>query len=154
MRSAILGGCYILFGVVDLLLLLFVRSARRREVCPSRTVQGACMLFVVTVLAFIICISVFPYPEWPGIFYTMGYAMAIFLFSFPYFTMAAVLTGTSVIYAILVMVFKPPRAAGYDLFAAVTIWILGYFFLYVITDLRLRDGRSWSGWSRSTAPTV
>lgn len=138
-QNIILTMCYLLFGGVALLFLGCSLLWRRREPSP-RTVQAAVMLFILAVVGFTVAVSVFPFPERPGIFYPLAYMLVLVVFILPYRRLSALLTLATAGYLLLVVRFKSPLALSYDAFAGVTTWALGFFILYVVTDLRLRDG--------------
>ncbi len=140
LHSGMLALCYLTSGLAALPLLLFSLLYGRRRPPVAGTVQWACLLFMLVVMAFTVSISVFPFPNDPGIFYPLAYMLVIVLFILPFWQTALLLTGVTAVYALLVLLFKDSYAVQYDLFAGFTTWLLGFFFLYVVTDLRLRDG--------------
>lgn len=141
-HNGLLNLFYLLFLAGDAALVLFSRLWGRRGAPAPRPVQRACMVFVVQVLAFTICVSIFPFPERPSIFYPLGYMLVTVLFQFPAWQIAGALTGMTALFVALAAAVKPPEALAYDLAGAVTSWLLGFFFLYTVTDLRLRDGEA------------
>lgn len=141
-HNRLLDLFYLLFLVSNTALVCFSQLCGRHEAPALRPVQCACMAFVVQVLAFTICVSIFPFPEKPSIFYPLGYMLVTVLFQFPSWQIAGSLTGMTAIFVGLAAAIKPPEAMAYDLAGAVTTWLLGFFFLYVVTDLRLRDGEA------------
>ena len=142
MPNLILVICYAVFGASGVGFLLFSRYFCRKRTVSFPVIQKVCLLFVWTVLAFTISISVFPFPGQPAIFFPLGFMLVSVLFILPFFKMARTLTLAFFIFAILVLLYKMPESASYDLFGGITTLLLGYFFLYVISDLRLRGGEA------------
>lgn len=140
--NPLLTGFYLIFLAADIALWIFAHRFNRIEEVSFSTVQKACILFVFLALGFTICISIFPFPDRPGIFYPIVYILISALFAFPYHQITLILNGISVVYLILAAVFKSPVAASYDYFACITACILTCFLLYIITKLRMQNGEA------------
>lgn len=133
---------YRAFAVLNLpLTVCFYWYGRRRP--PSfPLIQAACILTVVLVLGFTICICIFPYPARPAIFFPLAYMLVTVLFTLPLWQIALTLTLETGIYLAGVWLIKSPEAWPYDFAGALTTWALGFFFLYWVTDLRMRDAEA------------
>ena len=142
MPNRILIWCYLIFGAAAAGFLLFAERCCRAADKSYGVIRNACILFVCTILAYAISISVFPFPSQPAIFFPLSLVLVCVLFILPFYTMTFLLTGAFFVFLVLVLLFKTPRSISYDLFSGVTALILVYFLLYIITDLRLRSGES------------
>ena len=142
MPNRILIWCYLIFGAAAAGFLLFAERCCRAADKSYGVIRNACILFVCTILAYAISISVFPFPSQPAIFFPLSLVLVCGLFILPFYTMTFLLTGAFFVFLVLVLLFKTPRSISYDLFSGVTALILVYFLLYIITDLRLRSGES------------
>lgn len=131
---------YCLFGVGNIGFVGFAFWYSRRDGCSYPLTQAVCLLFAVFVLCFALCISVFPFPERPGIFFPMVYFIVLVLFVFPFGQIILAFTAVTALYFLLVILIKTPACYPYDLAAAAVSWVLGFPFLYFVTDLRLVDG--------------
>lgn len=140
MRSPGLILYYIAFLILDLPLLVFVRRYGQARPASFPVVQGLSHFVVWLLLGFVILISVFPFPTQPGIFFPLGYMLVTVLFVFPYWQMFLSLTAATALYLTLVFCFKSPNAIAYDTACAITTWLLGFFFIFCIADLRLKNG--------------
>ena len=139
-NSRMLGRFYLLFFALNtcLTILVFLYS---RQAHPSyRIVQAGCMELVLLVMAFVVCISVFPFPDRPSLFYPLAYTMMVIPFQFPYAVLSLVLTGVTGVFILLSYLYKTPAMFTYDLATAMTTWLLGFIFTYLICDLHLRNG--------------
>ena len=141
MRNPLLIACYAAIYAALLGLFALTRRFRRQPPAP-RTVQAACYLCVCMLMAFIITISIFPFPKQPALFYSLCYIIVATLFFFPYQRISLLMTGISGIYLLLVALFRPQEVAIFDHFSAVTTWLATSFFLLLICDLRLRSGEA------------
>lgn len=139
-HSELLSLCYVVFSGLGFLFLPFAFLYGRDKAPSPRLVQAVCMLFILLVMGFTVAVSVLPFPDDPGIFYPLAYMLMTVLFILPYWHTALLLSGITAAYLLLVFWYKDFFAIRYDIFAGVTTWALGFFFLYVVTDLRLRDG--------------
>ena len=72
MRNPLLIACYAAIYAALLGLFALTRRFRRQPPAP-RTVQAACYLCVCMLMAFIITISIFPFPKQPALFYSLCY---------------------------------------------------------------------------------
>lgn len=133
---------YAIFLIGDIGFMIFAERCFHKESVSFKMLQNMCMLFIILILAFTISISIFPFPDRPGIFYPIAYMLVSVLFYFSYNRISAVLNIMSIIYLILTAYFKTPATASYDFFSCITTCILDYFLLYIITDLRLRNGEA------------
>lgn len=133
---------YALFlGLNTILLALTVWYSRRRH--PNyRVVQTGCASLVLLTMAFVVCISVFPFPDRPSIFYPLAYVMMVIPFQFPALSLHLLLTGVTAVFILLSYLYKAPTMFAYDLSSAVTTWLLGFAFVYLINDLHLRNGET------------
>lgn len=128
--------CYIVFVALAGAFLIVLHSwSRVRE--PEIN-ANLCFAFITLALAFTILISVFPYPDISSAFYPFGYIIVCVLFLLPILRMFALLTSLTAVYIILAIVFKNGYAVSFDIFAAVTSWLIGFFVVYAVSDLRLR----------------
>ena len=84
-------------------------------------------------MAFIITISIFPFPKQPALFYSLCYIIVATLFFFPYQRILLLMTGISGIYLLLVALFRPQEVAIFDRFSAVTTWPVSYTHLSACT---------------------
>ncbi|MDO5402958.1 MAG: diguanylate cyclase [Eubacteriales bacterium] len=131
---------YLIFIAGDIALMAFAARCFSNENIKFKTIQRACMFFVILVLSFTICISVFPFPDRPGIFYPIVYMSVSILFYFSFGSISLVLGTASIIYLVLVTCFKTLESASYDYFCCITACLLNCFFLFVFVDLRLQNG--------------
>lgn len=141
MRNPLLIACYAAIYAALLGLFALTRRFCRQPPAP-RTVQAACYLCVCMLMAFIITISIFPFPKQPALFYSLCYIIVATLFFFPYQRISLLMTGISGIYLLLVALFRPQEVAIFDRFSAVATWLATSFFLLLICDLRLRSGEA------------
>lgn len=139
-HSADLNWYYLLFAGINLPMVFFFFWYGRRSEPSYPVVQGLSILMVVAVLGFAICICLFPYPDRPSIFFPLAYMLVSVLFTMPLWQIALTLTAETGLYMALALRIKTPDALAYDVSGAVTTWLLGFFFLYWVNDLRLRDG--------------
>lgn len=140
MRSAALTAYYAVFLLLDLPLLLLVRRYGQTRSASLGVVQGLCHLAVWMLLGFVILISVFPFPSRPGIFFPLGYMLMTVLFALPYWQISLSLTLATGLYLVLTLSFKSLNALVYDVTGAITAWLLGFFFLFCVADLRFQNG--------------
>lgn len=136
MDNATLRFMYVAFWVIDGVFLLVMHLWKRANEPKCNGIL--CMVFMLILTGFSIAISVFPYPQYQGIFYPVGYMLTCVLFMLPYRYAMGELTVIAAVYFILVRIFKAPDVIKFDSFVNVTAWILSFFEVYVITDLRLR----------------
>ena len=139
-KSAALGWYYLLFACLNLPMLAFFHWYGRRGEPSYPLVQSFCILTVLAVLGFTVCICIFPYPDRPSIFFPLAYILVSVLFTLPLWQIALTLTAETGVYMAAALLFKTREALAYDVAGAVTTWLLGFFFLYWVVDLRLRDG--------------
>lgn len=140
MPNPLLTTLYLIFLIAAGALWFFASHYSQMKEPPFASIQKTCMLFLLISLSFTVCISVFPFPKRPGIFYPITYLLVSALFTFPFRQLTLILNSVSIIYLVLVTLFKTPTAASYDCFSCITVWFLDYFLLYVITKLRMRNG--------------
>lgn len=138
--NSLLTVTYLIFLILDGIFLILAERFNRQKDTSFASTQKICLLFTFLPLAFTICISVFPFPERPGIFYPIAYILVATLFAFPYRLIMLVLNAASIVYLILVAIFKSPTAASYDYFSCISASLLSYFVVYVLTRMRLRNG--------------
>jgi diguanylate cyclase (GGDEF)-like protein len=104
-------------------------------------VQSLCMLFILCSMGFVIAISIFPFPNRPAIFYSIIYLLFCVIFILPVWQIHLILTGAEIVFLVLSYLFKAPATFGYDWYASITVWMIGFFFSYLMLDLRLRENR-------------
>lgn len=138
-RSTTLFICYAVFWVLTVAFVIVARNCYIKHRKSCRAMQTLCMLFIVLVMAFIIVISVFPYPTNPSIFFPIMYLVMTVLFVFPMWKTNLLLSAIEAVFVVLVLLFKTPDGYAYDIFASVTAWLIGFAFTYLILDLRLRE---------------
>lgn len=139
-RNSLLSSLYLIFGAVSLGFTLFALLYGRKIPPRPGLVRGACILFMIATLAFTACINILPYPDNPSPFFPMVYILVSVLFLLPIWVITLTLTLSTAGYISLVLLFETPTTAIQDLFSAVTVWLLGFFFIYLVTDLRLSEG--------------
>ncbi|WP_195984233.1 diguanylate cyclase [Clostridium sp. D33t1_170424_F3] len=138
-RNTTLLSCYVVFWVLSVAFVIVARNCYIKHRKSYRAMQTLCMLFIVLVMAFIIVISVFPYPTKPSIFFPIMYLVMTVLFVFPMWKTNLLLSAIEAVFVVLVLLFKTPDGYSYDIFASVTAWVIGFAFTYLILDLRLRE---------------
>ena len=139
-NNNLLTHLYLIFGVVSLAFTLFALFYGRKMPPQPSVMRVACVLFIVTPLAFTACINVLPYPDNASPFFPMVYILVSVLFLLPIWMITLTLTLSTAGYIVFILLFENPIAAVQDIFSAVTVWLLGFFFLYLVTDLRLSEG--------------
>ena len=140
MDNSLLNWCYLFFLILDLPFLLFTWRYGRTRPASFRMVQGLSHLAVWLLLSFIIFLSTFPFPDRPGMFYPLSYICVTVLFALPYGQLSLSLTLANSLYLILTLRFKSPSIAVYDVTGAISAWLLGFFVLFCVTDLRFKNG--------------
>ena len=119
MRNPLLIACYA--AIYAALLGLFALTRRFRCQPPApHTVQAICYICICVLMSFIIVISIFPFPRQPALFYSLCYIIVATLFFFPYQRILLLMTGISLIYSLMVVLFRPQEVAIFDQFGAVT----------------------------------
>ncbi|WP_052446636.1 GGDEF domain-containing protein [Candidatus Soleaferrea massiliensis] len=138
-RNTMLLMIYMVFIICAAAFLLVQDRMIRRYHHSFAITQALCMDFIMMVMAFVIVISVLPFPERPAIFFPILYLVMTVLFIFPIWQTAILLTGVEAVFLLCVYLFKTPGCISYDVFASVTAWGLGFVFSYLVLDLRLRE---------------
>lgn len=138
-QNKILNLFYLLFIALNTLLMIGFRNMKTISV---RQTKIGCILFLVIAFAFTICISVFPFPDRPAIFFSPIYILLLMLFELPIKQIAGIFSGMNLIYIWLCLRTKSLYACAYDITAAVTVWLLGFFVVYILSSLRLRNGEA------------
>lgn len=139
-RSPHLNAIYAAFLLIDILLAAAAFWACKRKASYA-VVQTICMLLVCAVMAFILTISVFPFPDHPAIFFPIFYPVLSLVFIFPYKQINLVMTAFEVAFLVLAYRIKTPESISYDVFGSVTAWILGMLVSFLVLYLRLRENR-------------
>lgn len=139
-HNNLLSILYLIFGAMSLVFTLFAQLYGKKTQPQSSAVRVACILFMVVTLAFTACINVLPYPDNPSPFFPMAYILVSVLFLLPIWMIALTLTLSTAGYIVFILLLESPVAAVQDLFSAVTVWLLGFFFVYLVADLRLSEG--------------
>ncbi|HIV91874.1 MAG TPA: GGDEF domain-containing protein [Candidatus Eisenbergiella stercoravium] len=136
-----LAVCYVVICAIVSALLLVTHFFRNHRPKPW-LIQASCMACVCTLMGFVIVISVFPFPQDPAIFYPLGYIVVASLFNFSYQRIMLLMSVISIVYLIIVNMFRPPEMIYLDQFSGVTTWIVTSLFLLLLSDLRLRNGET------------
>lgn len=109
-QTPLLNNLYLLFLAVNCLLMFLAFCGEHILPHTFRTVQILCLSAVIEVMAFDICISVFPFPERPAIFFPLAYTVMIVIFHFHAWQTLALFSAMTALFIWLVFVFKTPRA--------------------------------------------
>lgn len=139
-KNLALNIFYLLYLIPNTFLMMISLKGKQSGQLTSRQVQCCCILYIAEVMSFIIGISIFPFPDRPAIFYSLGYTIMILLFQFTFLQMTALLTLISAFFITLVILFKDPISMSYDLVSGITTWLLNIFILYAVSKLRIRNG--------------
>lgn len=139
-REASLLAAYGVYLALSFCLSIFVW--RRKSPPSNRVVRVSCLAFILLVLAFILMISVFPYPSRPAIFYPIVSLALSFPFILPSGQSGLLFTGMEAVFLLLSGLFKTVEAFNYDAFSSVTAWILTLVIVGVVQELRLREGEA------------
>ena len=141
-RQPFLIGIYCVFLIVHIILSVAVNRLRKQPVSIFRTVQLLCLLFILSIMSFIIIISVFPFPDRPAIFFPIFLLLFCMPFIFSYLQFVILATGFEGIFVLLTIFFKTPACYGYDLFGSITAWLLSLLITYFLLDLHMREGEA------------
>lgn len=142
-RNIHLSKYYVLFLAVNCLLIAYaVFVSRRESEHRFSMVQAGCAALVAEIMAFVICISVFPFPDRSAVFYPVAYMLLLMLFQFRILRTQLMFTAAMVCFLFAAWRVKRPEIFQYDKAMAVTTWLVGFVLLYMITDLNLRSGEA------------
>lgn len=139
-HSLMLLKIYLIFIFADFLMMVYAfrfLSKRARSYAP---VQRACLIFVFLFLSFVLLISVFPFPERPGIFYPIFALVVMQLFILPLWQINLLTLSMTGVYLLLCWEFKTGESFSYDWFGTVTALILGMALSYMTLILHIREG--------------
>lgn len=138
-REVKLNITYAIFLSLALIMLFSIYYMSKRKTASYCLIQAFCTMFVCMVMSFVIVISVFPFPDRPGIFFPVVYLILTAVFILPMWKIHLILTGSLGIYLCFCYFYKTPWCLGYDIFSSITVWVVGFLFSYLILDLRLRE---------------
>ncbi|WP_343209276.1 GGDEF domain-containing protein [Anaerolentibacter hominis] len=141
-RSEMLGLIYVFILAAMIALYVFVCRYRGKGMAEYSVVQPLCVFLVSVIMIFTICISVFPFPERPAVFFSILYLALSILFVFPFHKTLLLFTSFEVLYILVAVLFKDDTGVlGYDLFSAITAWVLGGVISFLILDSQIREGK-------------
>lgn len=138
-QSILLDILYLFFLVFNSIFLYIIRKIAKQDL-EYKKIQALCILFLIQVFAFNICVGIFPFPDRPAIFFTPIYILLISLFQFRFWTITSLFTSMSVLFIFMAVMFKTINAYVYDITGTITSWLLGSFIVLVMMNLRLRNG--------------
>ncbi|WP_052343676.1 GGDEF domain-containing protein [Bacillus massiliigorillae] len=133
---------YQVFIIIHLIFVVFSHQYSKKQAFSFSLIQSVCALFVVSIMVFTILVSIVPYPDRPGIFFPLLYLAMSLIFMFTLWEINLLMTSLNVLFITCVFNFKAIEAFVYDIFAAVTAWILGLALTSLVLNLRLREGEA------------
>lgn len=140
-REASLNMLYITFFAIqiiyDFLAVRFLFKGEKRY----QVVQSFCTVFCILIMAFIILVSVYPFPERPGIFFPIILMAIPALFIFSYGKLVILQFVFTAAFLLLAYMEKSTTAFSYDICAAVTAMVISLACAYILVDLRLRENK-------------
>ncbi|MCC2864951.1 GGDEF domain-containing protein [Ihubacter massiliensis] len=119
----------------DLVLIYQDRSKKLKY----RTVSCLCVIFCLLVMAFIITVSIYPFPEKPAIYFPTALVALSVLFVFTFAKLAMMQIGFAAVFLVIDHGLKTADAYSYDAFATAAALIIGLICAYIVTDLRLKE---------------
>ena len=141
-HNTLLGLFYAVFFGLGLPFCLFAQWYGRREAARFAVVQGACLLFLLLVVGFTICISVFPFPDRPAIFFPLALMLVAALFILPFSQTCAALSLLTLLFLLLAYRCKNALSLSYDGFGAITAWPLSLLLSRLVLELHVRNGEA------------
>ena len=141
-HDAILNLAYPAILVSQIAILLYSQKLRRQKEPSYREVRAMCTLYIFLMVSFILIISVFAYPERPGIFFPIFMLLISVLFVLPFWYTVTLLTGFEALFSLLAFLFKTRVSFGYDFYGSITAWLLAILIAYFVLDLHLQEGKA------------
>lgn len=145
-KSHTLDWFYIGFFAAQLAVDYGIARLTRRHGGAFSQVQLLCGLQTAAIMAFIIGISVVPFPDRPAIFFAPVLISLNMVFVFPYRSMSLANFLSTGVFLLLAYALKTEDAFVYDFWAALPSLIIALFCAYTLSDLRIRDFRSRWRW--------
>ena len=139
-RSAVLDAAYMAVLTVQIALCLTANLwdglARR-----PRAVNALIACYLASLLLFITYISVFPYTDRPGVFFSLLVLTLQLPFLLPLWKPALLTLLASVTFVLMSRACKSPEAFSYDVATALVGWVIGMMLNHSIRNLRIRQYR-------------
>ncbi len=98
-----------------------------------------CVCFLSMLMAFIISISLFPFPDQPAIYFSMILVASSVVFSLPFDLSLTLTTLYTALFITGVFLTKDSISIAYDVSAAVGGFIVACVCSFIVTDMRLRE---------------
>lgn len=145
-QSMALDWFYIGFLAAQLALDYGIARLARLHGGAFAQVQRLCGLQAAAIMAFIIGISVVPFPDRPAVFFAPVLISMNMLFVFPFRKMCYANLAATGAFLLLAYARKTAGAFVYDIWAALPSLLISLFCAYTLSDLRIRDFRSRWRW--------
>lgn len=141
-RSLALNMLYLLFFLLQLGFDGIVFYRKKKNNTSSAQVQVLCAVCCVLIMAFIITISIYPFTDQPGIFFSIAIVPVAMLFIFPYRQIMLMQFCFWVAFCAGSHFFKTQEASSYDYFSSITAFVVSLLCAYLVIELRLKENES------------
>jgi diguanylate cyclase (GGDEF)-like protein len=120
------------------LFLLYSRKTTRSGAVNTGNVQKITMLLYVTLMAYVLIMSVFPHPNVPSVYYPLFLLMAPVIFILPVYQHLIMTMISLGVFYVLVFRFKSPVCWPHELFEATTSAVFSLLVIEFMTQFRIQ----------------
>lgn len=139
-NSKLLNSIYVLFFVMQLIfnIVAFMVLKINNE---YKVIRNLCTVFSFLMMSFVILISVYPFINDPGIYFSPVVIVLSILFIFSLKQNVIMLTSFCIAYYILSALIKTPQSFIFDSASSIITWIVGMFASYMLHSIRIRENK-------------
>ena len=130
---------YVMLALALAVFYIFSKMYIRKWKLNYFFVQSMCMLFCITLMAGLMAIDVFPYPNSPSSFVPIIQIILPTIFILKFASLISILAISDAIYCLLVLWYKNPAVQQNDIFNALAGLFFGLVVAWIVMDLRVND---------------
>lgn len=118
---------------------LFTLFYQRRERKSHFVVYYACNLYCLALIAYIMVIDIYPYPESPSSFFPLLLLVLPVIFIFKSRNIFSITVLAEIVYILLISRVKTGLIAENDIFNSLVALLFSFVVSTIVTNLRIRD---------------